>query len=162
MFTYFIQVTNNGTDPAFKVVVRDVLPAERGLRVRVGRHDPATATSSAREAAHVVTCTGGTLDGSADLIPDDPATPGSTRTCQRRRTISIVVRAPAADSIAITNQAFIDPTNAIAESNETNNQAFENDQRSQSPFNLTLEKEGPNQAQPEQRRGLRDHGHQRG
>ena len=33
LFSYFIKVTNNGTDPAFNVVVRDVLPAERDLRL---------------------------------------------------------------------------------------------------------------------------------
>ena len=97
------------------------------------------------EAAHVVTCTGGTLDGTANLIPDDPATGGINEDVPATRTISIVVRAPEADNITITNQAFIDPTNAIAESNETNNQASENT-NIESPYNLTLEKEGPNQA----------------
>jgi uncharacterized repeat protein (TIGR01451 family) len=82
-------------------------------------------------AAGVVNCTGGTLDGSSNLI----ATIGDTRT------IEIVVQAPDAVTDLI-NQAFIDPDNTIPEGDETNNQATEGTQvRSQ--IDLQVQKDGP-------------------
>ena len=112
LFTYFVKVTNNGTDPAFQVVVRDVLPANVDF-VSVSDDTTLNGDFICSEAAHVVTCTGGTLDGTSDLIPDDPLTLGVNEDVPATRTISIVVRAPEAHDISITNQAFIDPANAI-------------------------------------------------
>ena len=136
---YRLEVRNSGTDPAFQVVVSDVLPA--GTTFVSANDVTAGAPPGGFTCAHsggVVSCTGGTLDGSADLIPspDVPTT----------RTIEIVVRAPSQHNIVVTNQASIDPSNAIPESNETNNQGSETTSI-QSPFNLTLEKEGPSTAQ---------------
>jgi len=56
-----------------------------------------------------------------------------------------VVRAPDLHNVLLTNQVFVDPSNAIAESNEVNNQAFETTSI-QSPYNLVLNKDGPDQA----------------
>ena len=87
------------------------------------------------EAGGVVTCTGGTLDGSLDLVPGVPQT----------RHVHVVVTAPMVQDQLITNQAFIDPSNAIPESNETNNQDSDSTHVT-SPFNLTLDKQGPDTA----------------
>lgn len=144
LFTYYLKVTNNGTDPAFNVTVRDVLPASVTF-VSVSDDTTLNGDFICSEAGGVVTCTGGTLDGSLDLIPDDPATGGVNEDVPQSRIISIQVRAPEQHDVQITNQAFVDPTNAIHESNETNNQAFENTMI-QSPYNLVLDKEGPDQA----------------
>ena len=93
----------------------------------------------------VVTCTGGTLDGSANLIPDDVLRRRRTRTSRTTgRSGSSCGRRSGQASPSPTRPSST-RTNAIAESNETNNQAFENT-TIESPFNLTLDKEGPNQA----------------
>lgn len=144
LFTYFIRVTNNGTDPAFNVTARDVLPVGVTF-VSVSDDTTLNGDFICTESAGVVTCTGGTLDGTLDLIPDDPATVGVNEDVPQTRQISILVRAPAVTGVTITNQAFVDPSNAIPESNETNNQARE-DTIIASPYNLKLDKEGPDQA----------------
>ena len=122
---YTLTPSNAGTDPAFNVTVRDDLPAGTTLcRPWTLTGDAGAFTCSLTETS--VTCTGGTLDGTDNLILGPPDVPTS-------RTIVIKVLAPlhiealAPDlsniSVDITNQAFIDPDNAIAESNETNNAA---------------------------------------
>ena len=88
------------------------------------------------ESGGVVTCTGGTLDGSAGLIPGLPTT----------RTIEVVVRAPQVQQQTFTNQAAVDPFNAIPESNETNNTSRDT-LTVTSPYNLSIEKDGPTNAQ---------------
>lgn len=135
LITYEVEVRNDGTDPAFQVVVRDPLPA--GLTF-VSAQDVLGDDGSflCGENGGVVTCTGGTLDGSLDLIPGLPTS----------RTIEIVVRAPEVRQQSYTNQVFVDPFNAIPESNETNNSARDTSTVA-SPYNLTLDKDGPTTAQ---------------
>ena len=62
-------------------------------------------------------------------------------------------------SAEIVNQAFIDPDNAIPESNETNNAASATT-TVQSKINLTITKTGPNTASQNTRGRLRHHGDQ--
>ncbi|MCF6376439.1 hypothetical protein L2K70_02380 [Nocardioides KLBMP 9356] len=132
---YQIEVSNAGTDPAFQVVVRDALPA--GLTY-VSSKDVLGGDGAflCGESGGVVTCTGGTLDGSDDLVPGLPTT----------RMIRIVVRAPQVRQQTYINQAAVDPFNAIAESNEINNTASDTLNVS-SPYNLTIDKDGPTTAQ---------------
>ncbi|MFQ6170509.1 CARDB domain-containing protein [Oryzobacter sp. R7] len=132
---YRLEVRNAGTDPAFQVVVRDALPA--GLEF-ISAQDVLGGDGAflCGESGGVVTCTGGTLDGSSDLIPPLPTT----------RTVEIIVRAPQVQSQSYTNQAAVDPSNAIPESNETNNTSRDT-LTVTSPYNLTIEKDGPTNAQ---------------
>ena len=133
---YTLTVKNTGAAAAFNVVVRDVLPAH------VTFFNAADAAVSAgmftcAQASGVVNCTGGHI----------PAL-GS-------RTINVLMIAPASIeqyatslanvSIGITNQAFVDPDNAILEGNEINN-ADSVDTTVTPPINLTLAKEGPTNA----------------
>ncbi|MCA1683902.1 MAG: DUF11 domain-containing protein, partial [Actinobacteria bacterium] len=135
---YHVEARNNGSDPAFNVVVRDVLPAGTAF-VSATDITGGPGAFICSEAAGVVTCSGGTLDGSADLIPAPDDVPTT-------RTILIMVKPPAIHNVVLTNQASIDPGNTIPESNETNNSGTERT-KIESPFNLTLDKEGPDQAQ---------------
>jgi uncharacterized repeat protein (TIGR01451 family) len=84
----------------------------------------------------VVTCTGGTLDGSADLISTVPTS----------RTIAVTVKVLGPNDRPLVNQVVIDPNNTIAESNETNNSATDSSLVT-SPFNVELKKTGPSTAQ---------------
>jgi uncharacterized repeat protein (TIGR01451 family) len=133
--TYVLTVTNLGTDPAFNVVVRDVMPAGTTF---VSAEDvaPGPGAFTCGLVGGFVDCTGGTLDGTADLIPDPAVTPS--------RTIKVVLRAPNANT-TVTNQAFVDPANAIAESDETNNSASQTTTVT-ARRNLTLDKQGPDTA----------------
>ena len=81
------------------------------------------------------TCTGGALDGTANLIPTVPST----------RTIAITVRVLGPKDRTLTNQVFIDPANTIAESDETNNSATDTS-LVVSPFNAKVTKTGPSTA----------------
>ncbi len=103
--TYTITVQNTGTDPAVGVVVRDFLPA--GAIFRQATADNGLLCS---HAGGVVNCTGGTLGGQSNLLPgiDDTAV------------VTILVFAPPIPGI-FTNQAIVDPDNAIPEGNEFNN-----------------------------------------
>ena len=83
----------------------------------------------------MVTCTGGALDGTANLIPTVPST----------RTIAITVRVLGPKDRTLTNQVFIDPANTIAESDETNNSATDTS-LVVSPFNAKVTKTGPSTA----------------
>ena len=138
LITYEIKVTNLGTDPAFQVVVRDVLPA--GLTF-VSAQDVAGGDGSflCGESNGTVMCTGGTLDGTDNLIPGPPDIATS-------RTLRIVVRAPEVRQQSYTNQVAVNPFNAISESNETNNTARDTSTVA-SPYNLKLDKDGPTTAQ---------------
>ena len=131
---YRLHVENLGTDPAFNVVVQDTLPAGTTF-VSATDESPSPGDFICTFSSGVVTCSGGTLDGTDDWIPGV----GSSRE------INIVVKAPNAHNVTITNQAFVDPTHAIAESNETNNQSSETS-NILSPVNLTLDKQGPDTA----------------
>lgn len=140
--TYRVEVTNAGTDPAFQVVVQDTLPT--GMTFVSATDATASpgdflCTHDGAATGGVVTCTGGTLDGSLDLIPAPNDVPTT-------RTIEITVTAPQVQSQLFTNQAFVDPANAIPESNEVNNHASDTSLVT-SPYNLRLDKEGPTTAQ---------------
>ena len=132
--TYTVTVTNSGTDPAFQVSLRDILPAGATF---VSAVDQLGGNGSflCGYSDGVVTCTGATLDGSLDLIAGVPT----------ERVVLITVLPPQEHGLVITNQAFVDPANTIAESNETNNYAVDTSIVI-SPFDVTLEKEGPTTA----------------
>ncbi len=132
--TYVITATNAGTDPAFQVVVRDELPAGVAF---LSASDTTLANGAflCGYASGVVTCTGGALDGTANLIPTVPST----------RTIAITVRVLGPKDRTLTNQVFIDPANTIAESDETNNSATDTS-LVVSPFNAKVTKTGPSTA----------------
>jgi uncharacterized repeat protein (TIGR01451 family) len=132
--TYTVTVTNNGTDPAFQVSLRDILPA--GVTF-VSAVDQAGGNGSflCGYSDGVVTCTGATLDGSLDLIAGVPT----------ERVVLVTVMPPQQHGLVITNQAFVDPANTIAESNETNNYAVDTS-LVVSPFDVSLDKEGPTTA----------------
>jgi len=146
--TYRLTPSNAGTNPAFNVELRDVLPANTTFvsAVDVAGGDGAF---TCLHAAGIVTCSGGALDGSLDLVPGVPTS----------RTIEITVLAPSdlmplAANLGniqhiMTNQASIDPTNAVAESNEINN-ASTQQKTVRSKINLKTEQEGPTTAQQNQ------------
>jgi uncharacterized repeat protein (TIGR01451 family) len=136
---YTLTVNNVGTDPAFNVVLSDNLPAGTTFVSATDITPPLPIGAGAFSCSHaggVVTCTGATLDGTADLIADPEVAPS--------RTVEIKVLAPK-QNVTIVNQARVDPGNAIAESNETNNSASASTTVS-SVINLTLDKRGPNNA----------------
>jgi uncharacterized repeat protein (TIGR01451 family) len=110
--TYYLEVRNDGTNPAFSVVVRDVLPAGTTYVLATDSAAGAVGSFICGESGGVVTCTGGTLDGTSNLIPGP-----SPDNVPNVRTIIVTVQAPNANG-SVTNQAFIDPNNAIPEANE--------------------------------------------
>ena len=130
---YVLTARNLGSDPAFNVTVADTIPAGTTF-VSAADDDPTDGSFTCSFASGVVTCSGATLDGTSDLVPGIDTT----------RTITVKLRAPL-DNGTVTNQARIDPANAIAESNETNNQASQTTTIS-SKINLTLDKTGPDTA----------------
>lgn len=132
--TYTVTVSNLGTDPAFQVTLRDVLPAGVTFLSAVDQAGGA-GSFTCSESGGVVTCIGGTLDGSLDLIAGVPT----------ERVVLVSVMPPQQHGLVITNQAFVDPANAIAESNETNNAAVDTS-LVVSPFDVALDKEGPTTA----------------
>ncbi len=112
---YDVVVTNTGSDVAFDVTVRDFIPD--GATFRYAQDTlPGTGAFSCTESGGVITCTGGTLDGT---IGQTAAAGDSTRT------IHIGLFAPAQPG-TYQNQALVDPGNAIPEANETNNSDVEN------------------------------------
>ena len=107
---YELTVTNDATDPAVNVHVRDILPA--GARfIEAVDTVPGPDAFNCSYAAGVIDCVGGTLDGTLDLLG---AAIGQTRT------IDITVFAPNTPG-DYSNQSIVDPANAIAEGNEFNN-----------------------------------------
>lgn len=144
LVAYALTVSNVGTNPAFNVSVRDDLPADATFVSAVDVAGGAGAFACS-QVGSTVTCTGGTLDGTDDLILGVPVS----------RVIEVTVLAPAdIDALAsalddiratIVNQAFVDPGNAIPESNETNNSdSAATEVRSK--INLSITKTGPNTA----------------
>jgi uncharacterized repeat protein (TIGR01451 family) len=110
LLEYSLDVTNTGTAVAFNVKVRDVLPA--GSEFRSATDTGATSGNfNCSESGGIVTCIGGTLDGAAG--PDETASPST-------RTIVIEVFAPT-EIDTYYNTAMVDPDNAFAENDETNN-----------------------------------------
>lgn len=118
--TYTLTVSNLGSDPISGITVQDFLPA--GARffdakdTAVPPSDPAAFTCSHDGAptGGTVTCVGGVLSGS------DPALALSGVPTAR----SIQIRAFMPDTPGTyTNRAVVDPTNAIPEGNEFNNES---------------------------------------
>ena len=113
VITYSLRVANTGTNPALNVTVRDVLPAEATF---VSADDvtgpPAEGAFTCTGAGGIVNCTGGTLDGTANVL-ETPNVPVERR-------IEVKVRAPNKNT-TLFNQAFVDPDNTIPEGNEINN-----------------------------------------
>ena len=108
---YYIEARNDGSDPAFNVTLRDVLPAGVTF-VSASDVTGGDGAFTCDYANGLVTCTGGTLDG----------TPGWIAGVANVRNLQIRVQAPNANG-SVLNQIVIDPGNAIPESNETNNSA---------------------------------------
>jgi uncharacterized repeat protein (TIGR01451 family) len=143
--TYDVNVHNLGTDPAFNVKVRDDLPAHTSFISVVDKTGGAGAFSCGLVGTSIL-CTGGTLDGTSDLISGVPAD----------RQIEIVVQSPTSISqfvtdqehikLDITNTAVIDPDNTIAESNETNNTSNTVTTTVTPAIDLTIKKQGPGSA----------------
>lgn len=107
---YTLDVTNSGTAVAFNVKVRDTLPEGSVFRTAVDSA-PGAGAFECSAAGTVVTCTGGTLDGSAG--PDETSSPST-------RSIVIEVFAPTEPGDYL-NTAIVDPDDAIAENDELNN-----------------------------------------
>jgi len=130
---YTLEVGNAGTDPAFNVTVRDILPAGTTFVSAVDTVLGAGAFTCS-EAGGVVECINGTINAASS------------------RFIEITVLAPAdiesfaSDkgdiSVDIVNQAKVDPDNTIPEGNETNNNDNETT-KVRSDINLTISKDGP-------------------
>jgi uncharacterized repeat protein (TIGR01451 family) len=132
---YSLVVSNVGAATAFNVTVLDVLPA--GVTFinaadSVVGPDPNKFTCS--YAAPNLTCTGGTLpSGGSRTINIHAVAPSN---------LEELVDDQENISVTVSNQAFVDPLNAIAEGNEANNHDSVNTVVS-SPINLSLTKEGP-------------------
>jgi uncharacterized repeat protein (TIGR01451 family) len=107
---YRLDVTNSGTAVAFNVKVRDTLPDGATFRSAVDSA-PGAGAFECSAAGIVVTCTGGTLDGSAG--PDETSSPST-------RSIVIEAFAPTEPGDYV-NTAMVDPDDAIAENDELNN-----------------------------------------
>ncbi len=151
--TYDLTVTNAGTDPAFNVKLRDDLPDHTTFVSAVDTTAEDAGAFSCSLVGASILCTGGTLDGTGDVIPGPPDVPAS-------RTIQIRVLAPSSISqfvsdqsnisLDVFNRAIVDPDNTVAEANETNNTS-QNVKTTISPaINLTLDKQGPGSASQNQ------------
>jgi uncharacterized repeat protein (TIGR01451 family) len=105
---YTLDVSNTGTAVAFNVKIRDTLPEGSVFRTAVDSA-PGVGAFECTGASGVVTCTGGTLDGSVDET-SSPST----------RSIVIEVFAPTEPGDYL-NTAIVDPDDAIAENDELNN-----------------------------------------
>ena len=124
--SYEVRVWNDGTDPAVNVSVRDILPAGTTF-VSAEDNAPGPGAFTCNHAAGVINCGGATINGGTNLAT--------------ARRINIVVTAPQQNGV-LTNQAFVDPDNAIVEGNEANNSdTF--DTTVSSVINLTVAKTGP-------------------
>jgi len=104
--TYTLTVKNDGSDPAFQVLVRDTLPAGFTFISADDGVSPADPNAfNCTNTGNVVNCTSARIDGS-----------GATRT--------ILVKAfTPTQPGTYTNQAVVDPANTIPEGDETNNTA---------------------------------------
>ena len=142
--TYTLTVKNVGEAPALHVSVRDVLPADvTFVSAQDTTATPPSAAFTCNNAAGVVTCSGGTLDGSANTLslPDVPDT----------RVITIKVKAPDHNvpNNGLLNQAFVDPDNLIHEGDETNNSDTSSITVA-SAINLRITKTGPTESNQSQ------------
>ncbi|MDP9280806.1 MAG: hypothetical protein M3P38_01775 [Chloroflexota bacterium] len=121
IIVYTLTVTNGGSDPAFNVTVKDFLPAGTTFvsawdDTAPGGVLPQVGDFLCTYALGVVTCTGGTLDGTS-TPPDGPLGTDYPTT----RIIKVQVTAANVASLDAVNQAFVDPDNTILEGDETDN-----------------------------------------
>jgi uncharacterized repeat protein (TIGR01451 family) len=136
VYFYTLHVENLGEADAFNVGVRDVLPPHVGFLSALDSA-PGTGMFTCTFSDPNIDCVGGTLPagGSRDITIRARApfnlealvNPGNPLTDIR---------------LGYTNQAFIDPFNAVGEGDETNNQSSV-DTTVRPKNNLTLKKEGP-------------------
>ena len=131
---YSLKVSNDGTDPAVNVLVRDFLPAGTTF-VSAQDSVPGPNAFSCVHSVGVINCTAATVL---------PGVPGE-------RTINIVVKAPnlIVPAPGLTNQAFVDPDFAIPEGDEGNN-SDTHDTVVASVINLKIKKVGPEQSSQSQ------------
>ncbi len=130
---YQLVVSNLGEATALNVTVRDVIPANTTF-FSASDGTPGDGMFTCAFSAPNVDCSGGNIP------------PGGSRT------INVILVAPTGlDEIAsdpgairqtLTNQAFVDPSNAIAEGDEANNQDLVQT-TVESQVNLTIDKSGP-------------------
>ncbi len=107
---YDLIVTNHGSDVAFDVTVQDIIPV--GFTFRFAKDTlPGTGDFQCSESGGIVTCSGGTLDGSIGQT----AQAGDTT-----RTIHLSLFANSQPG-SYTNKALVDPDNTHPEADETNN-----------------------------------------
>lgn len=137
---YHLIVKNVGEADAFNVVVRDVIPAGATFFSAVDAA-PGTGAFTCALSSPNIDCTGGTLTagGTRDILVTLIAPTGLDKIATDPGDIRQTIR----------NLAFVDPLNAIGEGDEANN----NDvvvTSVQSQVNLTLDKDGPNQANQNQ------------
>jgi len=107
---YKLKLENVGTAVAFNVTARDTIPDGAVFRSAVDT-SPGAGAFACSEVGGVITCTGGTLDGSNN---DTPAAGDNVRF------IDVALFAPTQPGDYI-NQVTIDPDEVIAENDETNN-----------------------------------------
>lgn len=110
--TYTLTVTNDGSDQAFNVKVTDTLPQGSAF---VAADDAAPNTSGAftcSQSSGVVTCGGGSIPGGGSRVITIVAT------SPRQSDVTLVD-----NQVSMTDSAHVDPDNAIAEGDETNNGA---------------------------------------
>ena len=119
IITYNLKVSNLGSDPVHNVTATDRLPAGFhfiNAKDSAGVGDPNSFTCGGPDASGLLTCSGGSLSGTAKTIPTGSGPAPAFRT--------IVVRVFAPDTPGTyTNIAFVDPSNTIPEGNEFNNQS---------------------------------------
>jgi len=140
--TYTLLVTNSGSDPAFDVVVTDVLPA--GVTFLTAYDISATnGMFTCSAASGIVTCSGGTLDG----VPNPPTFPAGPlgAAYPEARTILVKVLAPNQHNLSLLNTARVDPGNQIPEGDETNN-ASSATVTAKSFIDLSITKQGQDSA----------------
>ncbi|MQA25650.1 MAG: DUF11 domain-containing protein [Micromonosporaceae bacterium] len=105
-YKYVVTVENTGTDVAFNVDVRNVVDSAATYVKTTATNDLVCTRSDA-----VITCTGGSIDGSNDQDPDH----GS------EATIEVFVKAPRVHNYEYGLSSRVDPANTIAEASEANN-----------------------------------------
>jgi len=119
--SYTLTVSNAGSDPALNVAVRDVLPAGETF-VSAADSVPGPGAFTCSHSGLTIDCIGATIN------------PGAPRF------ITIQATAPN-QNIVLTNQAVVDPDNAVPEGDELNNTATFST-TVQSVINLKIEKTG--------------------
>jgi uncharacterized repeat protein (TIGR01451 family) len=107
-YTYVVTVKNTGTDPAHNLVLRNTLDDGATFVKAVGQNGFTCSVGG-----NLLTCDGGTLDGSLNF--DDAFDTDAT--------VTITARAPQRHDFTYGMQSRIDPANVVPEAIESNNQA---------------------------------------